>query len=97
MEDLFGNELTPADVTRAKKGTRTSLLVHSQMLQLYGKKENTKCKNCVHFYFRIYAKKYPKCELSGLKGSTQNHDWSSTWQACGKFELIKPSNEKSVI
>lgn len=86
-KDLFGNEINPADlIAHSKGGPRKSELAHKALLQLYGSTPGKKCKGCKWFYFRVFSKKYPKCHLSGLDGSTQNHDWSSRWQACGKYE-----------
>jgi hypothetical protein len=90
MQDLFGNEIKTKDlVTSSKGGTRRSVLAHRAFTNLYGKTEGKKCHECKHFFFNSYSRKYPKCALSGLMGATSNHDWSSWWQACGKFEPKK--------
>ena len=86
MKDLFGIEVKPGSLVKAVKGTRLSVIIHQQLIHLYGKCDGKKCGSCKHLYFRVYSKKYPKCRVSGLEGSTQNHDWSSRWLACGKYE-----------
>jgi hypothetical protein len=87
MKDLFGNEI--AQPTETPPKVRKSVAMHARFLNNYGITRGRKCKDCIHFFFRSYSKKYPKCAESGLTGHTQNHDWSSTWQACGKFEPQK--------
>lgn len=81
MIDLFGNE-----VVQAKKGDRKSVIAHKQLIALHGETAGKKCGACFHFYYRVYSKKYPKCDKSGCDGASQNNDWSSRWQACGLFE-----------
>jgi hypothetical protein len=91
MKDLFGNDVTPAELIKKNKASneRKSEASYKILIQLYGKTEGRKCGACKHFYFRMASKKYPKCALSGCDGHTQNHDWSSRWNACGKFEEEK--------
>lgn len=88
MKDLFGNDVTAVQMVNMHKNAheRKSEAAYKILLQLYGKHEGKKCGACIHFYFRQMSKRYPKCALSGCTGHTQNHDWSSRWEACGKFE-----------
>lgn len=80
MKDLFGIETSQG----AKTKVRASVLVHKQLVDLYGAVPDTKCGKCKFFYFN--DGRFPKCELSGLHGHSFNQDWSSRWQACGRFE-----------
>jgi hypothetical protein len=84
MKDLFGGD-TPIRLEN-EPGKRKAEIVYKQMLTLYGLVSGKKCKECKHFYFRQYAGKYPKCELSGCTGASRSSDWNSRWNACGKFE-----------
>lgn len=84
MKDLFGNESMPP---KPGKGPhqRIAILLHKQMLQVFGLRFGERCRGCMHFQYKVMAKKYPKCVLSGpVKGAST--DWNGTWQACGKFE-----------
>lgn len=84
MKDLFGND-THIPVGN-EPGKRKAELVYKQMLTLYGAMAGVKCKDCKHFFFRLYSNKYPKCGLSGCDGSSRASDWNSRWNACGKYE-----------
>jgi hypothetical protein len=87
MKDLFGDDTKLPVGTEPQK--RKSEMVYKQMITLYGTSEGNKCKNCIHFYFREFAGKYPKCRLSGCDGASRSSDWNSRWNACGKFEPKK--------
>jgi hypothetical protein len=82
--DLFGGD-TRLPVGK-EPGKRKAEVVYKQMLTLYGLISGKKCKDCKHFYFRVYSKQYPKCKLSGCTGASRSSDWNSRWNACGKFE-----------
>jgi hypothetical protein len=89
MQDLFGNDISPGDLLSGKKGVRKSEEAYRLLVQLYGRSEGNKCGRCKYFYFKVLSKKYPKCQLANLQGSTTAVDWSSRWLACGKFEPEK--------
>lgn len=84
MKDLFGNESLPPKPGNVP-GERAAVQRHRQMLQVFGVKIGERCRACIHFQYKVMAKKYPKCVLSGpVKGAST--DWNGSWQACGKFE-----------
>jgi hypothetical protein len=88
VKDLFGNDIKPKDLVYAQKGQKKSVQMHQFFLRQYGTAEGQKCKACKNLVWKDGGTRmYPKCRLSGLFGSTPNQDWSSTWPACGKFEI----------
>lgn len=87
MKDLFGNDIKLKDLLKAQKGSRRSVQVHQMFLREYGAMPGKKCRDCKNLFFKSGGtRSYPKCRISGLFGNTTNSDWSSTLQACGKFE-----------
>jgi rubredoxin len=84
MKDLFGNDVVSLD---GKSKERKSVHAHKVLIALYGAIAGAKCGTCRFFYRK--AQGFPKCEVSGLTGHSFNQDWSSTWQACGKYEQNK--------
>lgn len=55
------------------------------MIAAYGTgPEGTKCRDCTHFGYKQFAKKYYKCELRGTIGASTDHNYYFT--ACGKYE-----------
>jgi hypothetical protein len=84
MKDLFGNDAMPPKPGKGP-GQRIAVQLHKQMLLVFGVSNSQRCRGCAHFQYKILAKKYPKCVLSGpVKGAST--DWNGKWQACGKFE-----------
>lgn len=84
--DLFGNLVKPGVLIGKNVKERKSVIAHRMLLQINGESAGNKCGKCVHMVWRSYSKSYPKCLKSGCMGHTQNHDWSSRWQACGLFK-----------
>jgi len=51
--------------------------------------EGAKCGSCAHHYFKVFASKYPKCELRSphlgkYNGASTDH--SSRYAACSRYE-----------
>jgi hypothetical protein len=73
-----------SDKAQAKAARRAAFL--GRMRQLYGPgPEDKKCKDCKHFFVRMFSKDYPKCRLAGVSGGPGT-DWRHRNPTCGKFE-----------
>jgi hypothetical protein len=100
MTDLFG-ETTPQETKvqrckriRMKERNADGSWKINPMIKLYGITEGKKCKNCVHLYYRQFAKKYFKCELrEGRCAASPAADHRVNWPACGKFEEETNTNK----
>lgn len=78
IKDLFGNTLKILSNGKVQKG--------NPMVTAWGSdKENRKCKNCKHLYYKSFSKRYYKCELRGdTNGPGTDH--KVNFPACQKYE-----------
>ena len=83
--DLFGNEEIKVDVNAKKVLNEAAVRAHHKLIQLYGKKDGEKCKNCALLCYTGNTKRFYKCSLFKTSSSASS-DWRVNWGACGKFE-----------
>lgn len=90
MLDLFGNDTPYKDPRkRISPGTRNKdgSWKFNPMTLAHGETEGERCKNCVHFIRKHYAKVYFKCAIRpDGAGHSPASDQRANWTACGKFE-----------
>lgn len=82
MKDLFGNDVPSPDEVKTQ---RTAELAHNKLIMLHGKSEGNKCKSCIHFIRKEFAKTYFKC-ANFRTGASEGSDWRANWEACGLFQ-----------
>ena len=55
------------------------------MYHLFGTTNSKKCKDCPHLFYKVYDKRYYKCEIYGDSNSEAT-DWAKSWTACGLID-----------
>lgn len=57
--------------------------------RVYGRgPDGAKCKTCRHLFYQGHARQFPKCGVWGATKGTAT-DWSTRYDACGKYEERK--------
>lgn len=80
MKDLFGDDIVPELPKRTKDGSFRNNPLH----KIYGIVDDKRCKNCIFFHRKKFAKTYFKCKKRGLDGYAKT-DHRANWKACGLF------------
>jgi len=85
VRDLFGNELTGADLRRGTKKEKRRDISKGNAAPIGSGPKGETCKSCKHSYSQTWAKKYWKCDLvKPTRGC--GTDIRLKWAACSRWE-----------
>lgn len=88
MKDLLGSEVGIPEKQGKRPENYSAVVAHQKLIQLHGKTEGKKCKDCDFCFSYTFAKTYYKCSLFSTSGSPSS-DWRVRWDACGRFKQEK--------
>lgn len=94
MKDLFGDEYEPKEDPKRKSPIPKQNPLH----KIYGKKDDTRCKNCIFFIRKKFSNTYFKCQKRGVDGYEKT-DHRANWIGCGLYKESKakqPSKEELI-